>query len=231
VIELRMENLRRRATEEDRVAAAAVDSAARPEAEGPALEPCVAGVELVAIGCSTGGPPALQHIFQTLLVLPVPVIVAQHMPPTFTRLFADRVNKLTRYSVREADDGALLENGSVYIAPGGLQTEVRRVSDGLIARVFPSKASDLYAPSVDRLFDSASESCGERLVAVIMTGMGDDGAEAIQRVRARGGRTIAESAETAIIFGMPNEAIKTGAVEHVLPLGRIPDAIQRLCAG
>ena len=108
---------------------------------------------------------------------------------------------------------------------------MRRVSEGLIARVFASKLDDLYAPSVDRLFSSAADSCGGRMVAVIMTGMGDDGADAIKRVRARGGRTIAESSETAIIFGMPNEAIKTGAVEHVLPLGRIPDAIQRLCSG
>jgi len=217
-----MENLRRRVAEDEGPAAAA------PEA--PA-EACAGGVELVAIGCSTGGPPALQHLFQNLPLLPVPVVVAQHMPPAFTRLFADRVNRLTHYNVREADDGMALEGGSVYIAPGGLQTEVRRVSEGLIARVFSSGQGDIYAPSVDRLFNSAADSCGERMVAVIMTGMGDDGAQAIKRVRARGGRTIAESAETAIIFGMPNEAIKTGAVERVLPLNQIPDAIHRLCAG
>ncbi len=222
VAELRMENLRRRVREDEG------EVAAPPEV---AEEPCVGGVELVVIGCSTGGPPALQHLFQSLPLLPMPVMVAQHMPPTFTRLFAERVNRLTQYRVREAHDGALLEQGCVYIAPGGLQTEVRRVSEGLIAHVFPSGASDLYAPSVDRLFNSAAESCGERLVAVIMTGMGDDGAESIRRVRARGGRTIAESAETAIIFGMPNEAIKTGAVERVLPLGEIPEVIHRLCAG
>ncbi|MEK6372910.1 MAG: chemotaxis-specific protein-glutamate methyltransferase CheB [Acidobacteriota bacterium] len=222
VVELRMDNLRRRVAEDEG------DAAALPAA--PA-ETCVGGIDLVAIGCSTGGPPALQHLFQTLPLLPVPMVVAQHMPPAFTRLFAERVNRLTHYEVREADDGMLLEGGSVYIAPGGLQTEVRRVSEGLIARVFPSSSNDLYAPSVDRLFSSAAESCAERMVAVIMTGMGDDGAQAIKRVRARGGRTIAESAETAIIFGMPNEAIKTGAVERVLPLGQIPDAIHRLCAG
>ena len=221
VVELRMENLRQRATGEEVIG---------PEPE-PEPQPSAAGVELVVLGCSTGGPPALQHIFQNLPLLPVTVVVAQHMPPTFTRLFADRVNKLTQYTVREAEDGTLLERGCVYVAPGGLQTEVRRVSEGLITRVFASKLDDIYAPSVDRLFSSAADACGERLVAVIMTGMGDDGAEAIKRVRARGGRTIAESSETAIIFGMPNEAIKTGAVEHVLPLGRIPEVIQRLCAG
>ncbi len=220
VAELRMENLRRRVVEEPETAAAP-----------PQAEACAGGIELVVLGCSTGGPPALQHLFQALPLLPVPVVVAQHMPPNFTRLFAERVNKLTRYKVREADDGVLLEPGNVYVAPGGLQTEIRRASEGLIARVFPSEGGDIYAPSVDRLFNSASDVCGERLVAVIMTGMGDDGAEAMKRVRARGGRTIAESSETAIIFGMPNEAIKTGAVERVLPLGAIPDAIHRLCAG
>jgi two-component system chemotaxis response regulator CheB len=221
VVELRMDNLRQR-TEGEEVLG--------PEPEPP-IQPSAEGVELVVMGCSTGGPPALQHIFQSMPPLPVPVVVAQHMPPTFTRLFADRVNKLAQYPVREAEDGTLLERGSVYIAPGGLQTEVRRVSEGLITRVFSSASSDLYAPSVDRLFNSASESCGQRLVAVIMTGMGDDGADAIKRVRSKGGRTVAESSETAIIFGMPNEAIKTGAVEHVVPLGRIPEVIQRLCSG
>jgi two-component system chemotaxis response regulator CheB len=217
-----LDNLRRRVAEEE------APPAPLPP---PVAEPCAAGIELVAIGCSTGGPPALQQLFQSMQLLRVPIVVVQHMPPTFTRLFAERVNKLTKYTVKEASDGEMLEGGVVYVAPGGMQTEVRRVAEGLQARVLPPSPADLYAPSVDRLFDSASRSCAERLVAVIMTGMGDDGAESIVGVRQRGGRTIAESAETAIIFGMPNEAIKTGAVEQVLALGEIPRAIERLCAG
>src|SRR5947209_2831963 len=222
VAELRMDNLRRRIVEEE------PEVAAPPPAEEPVAR---GGIDLVVIGCSTGGPPALQQLFQNLPLAPVPVVIAQHMPPTFTRLFAERVDKLTAYKVREAEDGMILEPGCAYVAPGGRQTEIRRVSEGLLARVFASGRNDLYAPSVDRLFASAAEACGERMIAVIMTGMGDDGAEAIQRVRARGGRTIAESSETAIIFGMPNEAIKTGAVERVLPLREIAGAIHRLCAG
>jgi two-component system chemotaxis response regulator CheB len=217
IADLRMENLRRRVAE---------------EAEKIAVAPAVTGacpIELVVVGCSTGGPPALQHLFQALPRLPVPFVVAQHMPPTFTRLFAERVNKLTPYEVKEASDGEIAVPGTVYVAPGGMQTEVRRVPEGLQLRVFSASASDLYAPSVDRLFRSASESCRERLAAVIMTGMGDDGAEAIRSVRERGGRTIAESAESAIIFGMPAEAIRTGAVDEVLPLSEIPDAIRKLC--
>jgi two-component system, chemotaxis family, protein-glutamate methylesterase/glutaminase len=224
VTELRMENLRRLTPRY------ASDDEQRPAA-GAVAESCARNVELVAIGCSTGGPPALQHVFQSLPLLPVPFVVAQHMPPTFTRLFAERVNKLSVYDVREASDGEILVPGTVYIAPGGSQTEVRRIPEGLQARVFSASASDLYAPSVDRLLRSASAACSERLVAVIMTGMGDDGSDAIREVRERGGKTIAESSESAIIFGMPAEAIKTGAVDEVLPLSAIPDAVRKLCMG
>src|ERR1051325_8048735 len=221
VVELRMDNLRKRIREEESSAPQLPQAAAV----------CAQGIELVAIGCSTGGPPALQHVFENLPLLPIPIVVAQHMPPTFTRLFAERVNRLTSYRVKEADDGEMPMRGGVYIAPGGMQTEVRRISEGLQLRVFPANLSDLYAPSVDRLFNTAADACTTGLVAVIMTGMGDDGAAAIKVVRDKGGRTIAESAQTAIIFGMPNEAIKTGCVEQVLPLGEIPAAIHRLCTG
>jgi two-component system chemotaxis response regulator CheB len=221
VVELRMDNLRKRIREEESSAPQLPQAAAV----------CAQGIELVAIGCSTGGPPALQHVFENLPLLPIPIVVAQHMPPTFTRLFAERVNRLTHYHVKEADDGEMIARGSVYIAPGGMQTEVRRIADGLQLRVFPANMTDLYAPSVDRLFNTAADACTTGLVAVIMTGMGDDGAAAIKVVRDKGGRTIAESAQTAIIFGMPNEAIKTGCVEQVLPLGEIPAAIHRLCTG
>ena len=106
--------------------------------------------------------------------------------------------------------------------------EVHRSNGSLQVRIFAPDSTDLYAPSVDRLFGSASDACGEKLVAVILTGMGDDGARAIRRVRERGGKTIAESSDTAIIFGMPNEAIKTGAVDQILPLNEIAPAIERL---
>lgn len=221
IAEVRMENLRRRVQEEEPHA---------PVTSIPA-ELCPKGIDLVAIGCSTGGPPAIQHLFQALPLLPVPFVVAQHMPPTFTRLFAERVNKLTPYEVREGRDGEIILPGFVYIAPGGMLTEVRRVPEGLQLRVFPAGPKDLYAPSVDRMLRTASEACKERMIAIIMTGMGDDGAEAIREVNERGGRTIAESSQSAIIFGMPAEAIKTGAVEEVLSLNAIPEAIRRLCMG
>jgi len=217
IADLRLENLRPHIEEEPVEAP-----------KGPAISG-TSPVDLVTIGCSTGGPPALQHLFQALPRMPLPFVVAQHMPSTFTRLFAERVNKLTAYDVREAADGEMLDGGTVYIAPGGMQSEVRRVAEGLQIRVFRAGMNDIYSPSVDRLFRSASEACRERLVAVIMTGMGDDGADAMRQVRDRGGRTIAESSESAIIFGMPAEAIKTGAVDEVLPLSQIPTALRKLC--
>jgi two-component system, chemotaxis family, protein-glutamate methylesterase/glutaminase len=222
---LQMDNLRKRVEHDARVGQAIL-----PVRAGKIVSPAH-GVELVAIGCSTGGPPALQHLFQSLPLLPIPIVVAQHMPPTFTRLFAERVDRLTKYSVKEAADGERLAAGTVYVAPGGMQTEVHRGDEGLRANVMGTDSSELYAPSVDRLFSTAAESCSERLIAIVMTGMGDDGAQAIRRVRERGGKTIAESADTAIIFGMPHEAIKTGAVDHVLPLDEIASAIERLCGG
>jgi two-component system chemotaxis response regulator CheB len=133
--------------------------------------------------------------------------------------------------VKEAEDSEPIKPGSVYIAPGGQQTEVRRGADGLYLRVAPARADDLYAPSVDTLFRSASEACGQHLVAIVLTGMGDDGSRAMPEVRGRGGKTIAESAETAIIYGMPNAAVKSGAVIDVLPLHDIAPAIRRLCVG
>lgn len=219
VTDLRIDNLRRRTLEQEMPEPV---PAAAPEA-------CTGAVELVAIGSSTGGPPALQHIFQTLPRLSLPFVIAQHMPPAFTGLFAERVNRLTEFDVKEAEDGEALKSGSVYVAPGGKQMEVRRTGDDLHVRVTDAGAGDLHAPSVDRLFDSASTACGERLLTIVLTGMGNDGARSIPVVRKRGGKTIAESAETAIIFGMPREAIRTGAIEQVLPLGEIPAAIRRLC--
>jgi two-component system chemotaxis response regulator CheB len=221
IADVRMDNLRMRLQ----------DEGSQPPPVSVAGDVSPKGIEVVAIGCSTGGPPALQQLFQSLPLLPVPFVVAQHMPPTFTRLFAERVNKLTPYEVREGRDGELILPGFVYIAPGGMQSEVRRVPEGLQIRVFPAGSDDLYAPSVDRLLRSASDACKDRLIAVILTGMGDDGSASLPEVHSRGGKTIAESSQSAIIFGMPAEAIKTGAVDEVLHLNAIPEAIRRLCMG
>jgi two-component system chemotaxis response regulator CheB len=207
---------------------------ARQEEAPPAIEDsgrAVVGIELVVIGCSTGGPPAIQFLLETLPLLPIPFVIAQHMPATFTRLFAERVNKLTPYTVKEAQDGEVLQPGFAYVAPGGCQTEVVRSGDRLRVATYDALLEDLYAPSVDRLFSTASDACGPALIAVVMTGMGDDGAGAIRKVRENGGRTLAEAESSAVIFGMPAAAIRTGCIEMVAPLAEIPSAIQRFCWG
>ena len=215
----------------DNLARLAHEEAAARDKTTLEMEKCSGGIELVVIGSSTGGPPALQHLFESLPKLPIACVVAQHMPPTFTRLFAERVNRLSAYDVKEGEDNEPVKPGTVYIAAGGQQTEVRKGSDGFYLHVAPARAEDLYAPSVDVLFRSAAEACGEHLVAVVLTGMGDDGSRALPDVRARGGKTIAESTETAIISGMPNAAVKSGAVMDVLALHDIALAIRRLCVG
>ena len=219
IADLRIDNLARRAREEEKKEAqAGLDSGQ-----------CSGGVELVVIGASTGGPPALQHLFESLPKLPIACVVAQHMPPTFTRLFAERVNRLSDYEVKEAQDGDVVTPGHVYIAPGGMQTEVRRNDAGLYLKVSSARAEDLYAPSVDTLFRSASEACGAGIIAVVLTGMGDDGSRSLPEVHKRGGKTIAESSLTAIISGMPTAAVKTGAVDEVVALSDIAHVIRRLC--
>ncbi|HEX6177946.1 MAG TPA: chemotaxis-specific protein-glutamate methyltransferase CheB, partial [Thermoanaerobaculia bacterium] len=171
-VNVRLENLRRRVSEDE-----ARQGTLAPPAEGAAV-----AIDLVAIGSSTGGPPALQFLFESLPALPVPFVVAQHMPPNFTRLFAERVNKLSRFDVKEPADGEILSAGSVYIAPGGQQMEVYRDDDRLRARVVDAKSDELHAPSVDRLFNSASQACGARMIAIVLTGMGDDGSKASRMV-------------------------------------------------
>ncbi|HEX9162560.1 MAG TPA: chemotaxis-specific protein-glutamate methyltransferase CheB [Thermoanaerobaculia bacterium] len=219
VADVRIDNLARRAQEEE-----------QEQSDTELATRNAGGIELVVIGSSTGGPPALQHLFESLKKLPVAFVVAQHMPPTFTRLFAERVNRLSAYEVKEAEDSERLKPGTVYIAPGGQRTEVKRDGEELYLRVLPARVDDIYAPSIDTLFHTASEVCGEHLIAVVLTGMGDDGSHALPEVRQRGGKTIAESTDTAIIAGMPAAAVKTGAVDQVLPLGDIPDAIRKLCS-
>ncbi|HVR43523.1 MAG TPA: chemotaxis-specific protein-glutamate methyltransferase CheB [Thermoanaerobaculia bacterium] len=218
---VRLDNVRKRIRDEE--------PAPVPAAPLPPAAP--GAIDCVVIGASTGGPPALQMLVQSLPMLPSPIVIAQHMPPVFTRLFAERVNRLGGFAVKEAEDGEPLRRGGIYIAPGGMQTTLRRDSGGLRARVQPRREADLYAPSVNKLFSSAAEVCGEKLVAVVLTGMGDDGAAGIRQVASRGGITLAEAASTAIIYGMPAEAIRTGAVREVLPLPEIADAIARHCLG
>ncbi len=188
---------------------------------------------VVALGASTGGPAALMEILGAFAEAPpCAFLVAQHMPEGFTASFAARIDRLTALAAREARGGEEAEPGSVLVAPGGRHLEIEVVNGRARARVIASEASDKYAPSVDRLFESCAKAFGPDLLAVVLTGMGDDGRRGVLAVKENGGRVIAESEQSAVIHGMPQQAIRTGAVDQVLPLSEMAAAIQYgVCPG
>jgi two-component system chemotaxis response regulator CheB len=182
---------------------------------------------VVALGASTGGPAALMEIFGAFPEPPpCAFLVAQHMPEGFTASFAARLDRLTAFAAREAGGGETLAPGTVLVAPGGRHLEIEGVGGAAVTRVAPGAAGDRYAPSVDRLFESAAKAFGADLLAVVLTGMGDDGRRGVLAVKASGGRVLAESERTAVIHGMPLQAIRTGAVDQVLPLDEMAAAIR-----
>jgi two-component system chemotaxis response regulator CheB len=157
---------------------------------------------------------------------PFAFLVSQHMPEGFTQGFADRLNRLTPMRAREARDGDEPEQGLVLIAPGGSHLVVEARRGRPLGRIEPGAREDKYVPSVDRLFQSAAKCWVPELLAVVLTGRGDDGRRGVRAVEASGGQIVAESEDTAVIFGMPLQAIRTGAVDAVLPLSEIGPAIQ-----
>lgn len=182
---------------------------------------------VVVIGSSTGGPAALMQIFGAFAEAPpCAFLVAQHMPEGFTRGFAERLDRFTPFRVREAGGGEEPTRGGVLIAPGGAHLELESQRGRIVTRIAEPEPRDKYAPSVDRLFESAAKHFGADLLAVIVTGMGDDGRRGARTVKDCGGKVIAESEETAVIFGMPQQAIRSGSVDLILPLHEIPTAIQ-----
>jgi two-component system chemotaxis response regulator CheB len=185
-------------------------------------------IQLVAIGASTGGPTAVQAITAQLPEdFPVPVTVSQHMPPGFTQYFAERLNKLSQVTVLEAHHGDLLKQGQVYICPGGYHMTFLKSREDIRIQLNPKQEADRYVPSVDQMFLSASEVYPGHVLGIILTGMGNDGRLGMRRIKEGGGQTIAESEETAVVFGMPKEAIAEGVVDKVLPLPQICQEVVR----
>ena len=189
-----------------------------------------AGEGLVVIGTSTGGPPALEEL---LTALPAdfrwPIVVAQHMPATFTGALARRLNGVSALTVVEASRTLHLQPGCVYIGKGDADLAIDRRTSGLVAVPVRSRADYPWHPSADRLVRSAMDHVSPaQIVGVLMTGMGSDGAEAMTLLRARGGRTIAEAEETAVVWGMPGELVKAGGADWVLPLPEIAGWLTKL---
>ncbi len=171
---------------------------------------------VVVLAASTGGPPALQTILMGLSPrILSPVVMCQHMPAIFTRLFAERLSTLGSRPVSEARDRELLQPGHAYVAPGGKQLRIEEKSNKLKMRVFERCPGERFAPSADILLKSVAEACGGECLAAVLTGMGDDGARGALAVHEAGGIVLAESEESAVIFGMPREVIKAGAADRV----------------
>jgi two-component system chemotaxis response regulator CheB len=188
-------------------------------------------VEIVAIAASTGGPPAVQAIVTALPAdFGAGIVIAQHMPPGFTRSFAERLNKMSSVIVSEAAAGDRVRPGTVLIAPGAHHLLLKRDRDGLYADLQPRTPADRFVPSADRMMTSAAAACGAAVLGVVLTGMGNDGAAGAKAIKRAGGRCLAESEESAVIFGMPQEAIRTGAVDKVLPLGGMAEEILGRCS-
>ncbi len=178
----------------------------------------VTAVDLCVIGASTGGPAAVQHILERLPAsFPVPVVIVQHMPPGFTRAFADRLNGLCSLAVTEAVEGDRLAPGRVVVAAAGRHLRVTK-SLGVVVADEPAAA---HMPSVDVAMLSAAAARGGRVLGVLLTGMGDDGAAGMAMIRARGGVTLGENEASCVVYGMPRAAEARGAVTHLLPLPEI----------
>ena len=182
---------------------------------------------VVCIGCSTGGPRALQHILSALPShLPVGIVVVQHMPPGFTGPFAARLNSISRVHVKEAAEDDWIDPGVVLIAPAGWHASLyRRTHSRYAVRLSKTPSETLHIPSVDVLLQSAAEALGERSMGVVLTGMGSDGAEGLKAIHAAGGYTVAQDEETSAVYGMPRACVAAGAVRKLLPLPEIADEI------
>lgn len=225
---------------------AALKAAARTRPRAPAARPAaaVAGVATTAvaraaapglhalsvnkpvvIGSSTGGTQALEVVLTALPADSPGIAIVQHMPEKFTAMYAQRMNGLCAMDIREARDGDRLERGVVLIAPGGRHMQLRKAGGQYYAVVLDGPPVNRHKPSVDVLFRSVAECAGGDVLAIMLTGMGDDGARGMKQLHDGGARTIAQDEASCVVFGMPKEAIKLGAVDQVLPLDRVSGAI------
>jgi two-component system chemotaxis response regulator CheB len=194
---------------------------------------CNSRIEVVAIGTSTGGPNALGDLVPLLPAnFPVPVVIVQHMPPIFTRFLADRLSSKSQIPVTEAANHQELLPGHVYIAPGDFHMMVEQSKEGLRIRTQQEQPENSCRPAVDVLFRSVAEVYGSASLAVIMTGMGQDGLRGCGRIREAGGHILAQDEATSVVWGMPGYVANAGLADVVLPLGLLAgEVVRRVAAG
>ncbi|PYI56641.1 chemotaxis protein CheB [Paenibacillus flagellatus] len=191
----------------------------------PAAAPASAAARVIAVGASTGGTEAT-HLLLSMLPADMPgIVVVQHMPPGFTRSYAERLDRETAFAVKEAASGDPVLPGRVLIAPGECQMKLKRYGDGYRVDIFKGDRVSGHCPSVDVLFESVAQTAGSRSIGVLLTGMGSDGAKGLLSIRRQGGRTYGQDEATSVVYGMPKAALALGAVEKQLPIGRMAQAL------
>jgi two-component system chemotaxis response regulator CheB len=187
-------------------------------------------VALLVIGVSTGGPNALTELFRQLPEdFPVPIAVVQHMPPVFTRYLAERLNAVSAVSVCEARGGEILRPGSAWIAPGNYHLALASSAAGLISRLHQGPPENSCRPAVDVLFRSAAEVAGPQTLALVLTGMGQDGLRGSEAIYLAGGRILVQDEASSVVWGMPGAIANAGLADQVLPLSRIADELIHRC--
>jgi two-component system chemotaxis response regulator CheB len=187
--------------------------------------PDVSSRKFVAIGASIGGPEALTEILTAMPPDSPGIVVVQHMPEMFTAAFAKRLNQLSRIEVKEAEHGDLVSPGRALIAPGNRHMSVRRRGGQTVVEINDGPLISRHRPSVDVLFHSVAHAAGASALGIILTGMGNDGAQGLLEMKKSGAETVAQDEASCVVFGMPKEAIACGAVSLVLPLSAIPAKI------
>jgi two-component system chemotaxis response regulator CheB len=219
-----------KAAAQAKVRVAVKRAAGHPQAAGPAYR-LNATHKVVAIGASTGGTEALKDLLSALPPDFPAIVMVQHMPEAFTCQFAERLNSVCRIDVREAKDGDRVLPGHALLAPGGHQMQIVRKGLENSVHVYRGERVNRHLPSVDVLFSSCARHLGANAVGVILTGMGADGAKGMLEMKQAEAHTIAQDEASCVVYGMPREAVLLGAVDQVLPLSRIPEALlQRLSA-
>ncbi len=185
----------------------------------------VSSYKMIAIGASTGGTEAITQILQSLPRDLPGIVIVQHMPPVFTRMYAERLNGCCGLEVREAQDSDRIYKGLVLIAPGDYHMTVRRTGTHYRVECQPGEKVNGHCPSVDKLFHSVAEQCGANSAGIILTGMGNDGAKGLLAMRQKGARTIGQDESSSVVYGMPKVAFELGAVEKQAALAKIPSLL------
>lgn len=218
----------------DKIKAASLARLIPRQAQAPAVQeplvshgprPIIGTEKLIAIGASTGGTEAIKDVLLGLPADSPGIVITQHMPPGFTRSFAERLNRMTRLNVVEAKGGERILPGHAFLAPGDKHLLVERSGANYVTRLSDAEPVHRHKPAVDPMFRSVAQCAGRNVIACLLTGMGKDGAQGMLEIRQAGGYTVAQNEATCVVYGMPREAVAIGGAEDVLPLAEIAEAL------